>query len=213
MRLVLDHSRVNNGEKESRRQKKNSASTSRVTKFRLKFIIPHQNFSMPTYFYSILFKHWMESFLSSELDFPVFIHQHNAAVPCSCRWQFKCQVKILIKHIFQLFSTDMNLCLNLKLLNHLLLKLPSIHPLMGINMLQCRNTLPCFTVRKGFYPKSQQQWNELTQSKLKSHEFCFCFVTTRHSQVQHTQDTVSPWSQWEFAHQLSWDQELTHTIS
>lgn len=176
----------------------------RVTNFRLKFIISHQKFSMPTCFYSVPYKHWMESFLSSELDFPVFIHQHNAAVAGSCRRQFKCQGKILIKHIFQLLSTDMDLCLNLKLLNHLL---PSTHPSVHTY------TLPCFTVYKGVCPKSQWQSNKLIQSKPKSHEFCLCFVTTRHSQVQHIQDTVSPWSQWELAHQLSWDQELTHNIS
>lgn len=168
---------------------------------------------MPTYFHSVLFKHWMESFLSSESDFPVLIHQHNVAVPCCCRWQFKCQVKILIKHIFQLFSTDTNSCLNPKILNHLLLKLPSIHPSVGTYMLQCRHILPCFTLCKGVCPKPQWQSSELRQWKLKSNEFCLCFVTTRHSRVQHTQDTVFPWSQWELAHQRSWDQELTHNIS
>lgn len=36
---------------------------------------------MPLYFYLVLFKHRMGTFLSSELDFPVLIHKHIADVP------------------------------------------------------------------------------------------------------------------------------------
>lgn len=129
---------------------------------------------MLTFFYSVLFKHWMESFLSSELDFPVFIHQHNAAVPCCCRWQFKFQVKILIKPIFQLLSTDMfKPCLTPKFLNHLLLNYPQPIPLWAPT---------CFSVGKCFhallYTKevaqnhSSSQMNPYNQSSRVMNSAC-----------------------------------------
>lgn len=142
----------------------------------------------------------------------------------SWKCQFKSQLQNLIKHIFHIktilpwyepmfkHQTSESSATKADLNPQLRLSTLAARPLVGTYMLQCRHAPPCFTVYRSICPKSQWQSDECMWSKLKSPDFCLCFVTTRRSPLQYIQDTVSPRSQWEFGHQLSWDQELTHNV-
>lgn len=166
----------------------------------------------------------METFLSGELDFPVFIHQHNAAVPNFQFLQVAVQVpaqkpnQTLIPTILPWYKpmfkhqTSESSATKADLNPQLALSMLAARPLVGTYMLKCRHTLSCLTAYRSVRPKSQWQSDERMWSKLKSPDFCLCFVTTRCSPLQYIQDTISPWSQWEFGHQLSWDQQLTHNV-
>lgn len=165
----------------------------------------------------------METFLSSELDFPVFVPQHNAAVPNFHFLKVAVQVQAqkpnqthtptalfwyepMFKH-----QTSESSATKAGLKTQLTLSTLAIHPLVGTYVLQCACAFMLYCIQK-YLPKIivAVRWTHV----IKAQESWLLLVLCNHqtSFTQYARDMISPQSQWEFGHQLLWDQELTHKV-